>query len=108
LESGGDGDIRPAVMVGGLELGRRDLAAGRVEALVVPPGHPRRGRELDLVGRPSRPLGSDGLGLVQPVDGLGESVVIAVALNRTDFGGDFGLRADRGDGPLVGEGAPRN
>src|SRR5450756_2888261 len=79
-------------MVGGLELGRWNVAAGRVEALVVPPGHPRRGRELDLVGRPPRPLAPDELGLVEPVDGLGEGVVVAVAPG-----------SDRGDGTLVGE-----
>jgi hypothetical protein len=61
-------------MVGRLELGRRDVAAGRVEAPVVPPGHPRRGRELDLVGRSPGTLGPDELGLVEAVDGLGEGV----------------------------------
>ena len=79
-------------MVGGLKLGRWNVAAGRVEALVVPPGHPCRGRELDLVGRPPGPLGSDELGLVEAVDRLGEGVVEAVA-----------LRAHRGDGSLVGQ-----
>src|SRR5664279_4544778 len=79
-------------MVGRLELGGRDVAAGRVEALVVPPGHPGCGRELDLVDRPPGALGPDELGLVQAVDGLGEGVVIAVALG-----------AHRGDGSLVGE-----
>ena len=61
-------------MVGRLELGGRDVAAGGVEALVDPPGHPGGGRELDLVGRPPRSLGPDKLGLVEAVDRLGEGV----------------------------------
>ena len=79
-------------MVGDLELGWRGVAAGRVQALVVPPSHPCRGGELDLVGRPPGSLRPNELGLVQAVDRLGEGVVEAVA-----------PRADRGDGSLVGE-----
>jgi len=57
-------------MVGGLELGRRDVAAGRVQTLLVPPGHPRRGRDLDLIGCSPGPLRPNELGLVEAVDGL--------------------------------------
>ena len=77
-------------MVGRLELGGREIAAGAVEPLGIPPGDPGRGRELDRIdGAPGTP-GPDELGLVEPVDGLGEGVVIAVA-----------LAPDRGDGALV-------
>ena len=61
-------------MVGRLELGGRDIAAGPVEPLGIPPGNPARGRELDLVGRPPGSLRPDQLGLVQAVDRLGEGV----------------------------------
>ena len=79
-------------MVGRLELGRRDIAAGGVETLLVPPGHPRRGRELDLVGRPPGSLGADEFGLVEAVDRLGESVIVGIALG-----------ADRGNGTRLGQ-----
>jgi hypothetical protein len=61
-------------MVGRLELGRRHVGAGAVETLLVPPGHPGGGGELDLVGRPPGALGPDELGLVEAVDRLGEGV----------------------------------
>ena len=64
-------------MIGRLELGWRDVAAGGVETLGVPPGHPARGGEFDLVGRPPGTAGTDELGLVQAVDRLGQGVVIA-------------------------------
>src|SRR5674476_474241 len=86
-------------MVGGLELGRWNVAAGRVEALVVPPGHPRRGRELDLVGRPPRPWAPDALCLVEAVDRLGEGGVVAV------LPGQSGIRASAGSGCLPSCGA---
>src|SRR3990172_5799420 len=79
-------------MVGRLELGRRDVTAGAGETLLVPPGHPGRGGELDVVGRPPGALGPDELGLVQTVDRLGQGVVVAVALG-----------ADRGHGSGVGQ-----
>jgi hypothetical protein len=66
-------------MVGGLELGRRDLATGSVEPAGVPERDPVRGRELDLLDRPPGPATVDEFGLVQAVDGLGESVVVRVA-----------------------------
>ncbi len=79
-------------MVGRLELRRRDIATGRVETLGVPPGHPGRCGELDLVGRPPEALGADELGLVEAVDRLGEGVIVGITLG-----------ADRGDRTLVGE-----
>ena len=79
-------------MVGRLELGGRDVAAGPVEPLGIPPGDPARRRELDLVDRVPGTPRTDELRLVEAVDALGEGVVIAVA-----------LAPDRGDRTLVGE-----
>jgi hypothetical protein len=79
-------------MVGRLELGARDVAAGPVKPLGIPPGDPARGGELDLVDRAPGTLRADELGLVEAVDGLGEGVVVRVA-----------LAPDRGDRALVGE-----
>ena len=62
-----------------LGLGWRDVADGLQEQPVVEPVHPFQGRELDGFERPSRPAPMDDLGLVETVDGLGQSIVIAVA-----------------------------
>ncbi len=61
-------------MVGGLELGRREVAAGLVQSPGVPELDPLGGRELDLLDRAPGLAALDQLGLVQPVDGLGEGV----------------------------------
>lgn len=79
-------------MVGRLQLGQRDVAAGPVKTLRVPPGHPGGGREFDLVSRPPGALGADEFGPVETVDRLGDGVGVAVAIG-----------ADRGDGARVGE-----
>ena len=86
-------------MVGGLELSRRQVAAGLVKALSVPPRHPAGRRELDLFDRPPRPGPGDELGLVQPDDALGEGVVVGVAptpdrADRVGLGEPLGV-ADR-------------
>ena len=63
------------------ELCWRDVAAVAVEAVLVEPVDPGQRGELDLadVGPPSWGVGAiDALGLVEPVDGLGERVVVAV------------------------------
>src|SRR3990170_3256831 len=73
------------LMVGGLELGRRDVAAGGVEAAGGPEVDPPPGRQLDLLDAPPG-AAVDELGLVEAVDALGEGVVVAVA-----------PRPDRGD-----------
>lgn len=49
-----------------------------METSVVPPPHVLERRELDLLDRPPRSALTDQLGLVEPVDGLGEGVVVAV------------------------------
>ena len=79
-------------MVGLLELGRGQVVGRRVETLAIPPCHPRRRRELELIGGPPGALGPDELGLVEAVDRFGEGIIEAVALG-----------ADRGDRTLVGE-----
>src|SRR5450759_5186937 len=89
--SGGLGRLKP-VMVGRLELGRRDVAAGPVKPLGIPPGHPGGGGKLDLVGGPPRALGPDELGLVEAVHRFGQGVVVRVP-----------LAADGCDGTGVGE-----
>ena len=67
-------------MVVGLELGRRDVAQWLHQSVVVEPSHPFQRRKLHrLLGLP-RPAPVDHLGLVEPVDGLGQGVVVAVAL----------------------------
>jgi hypothetical protein len=54
-------------MVGGLELGRRHVAAGRVEPAGVPEMDPGCGRELDLLDRPPEPVAVDELALYRPL-----------------------------------------
>ena len=61
-----------------LDLDRRAVIGLAVETSVVPPPHVLERRELDLLDRPPRALSTDQLGLVEPVDCLGEGVVVAV------------------------------
>src|SRR5579859_2739825 len=77
-------------MVGGLELGRRLVAAGLVEAAGVPEVDPLGGRQFDLLDRAPGFAPFDELGLVEPVDRLGQGIVIAVPL-RADAAHRFGL-----------------
>ena len=83
-------------VVGGLVLGRGDVAGivgdAAVEASVVEPVDVGEGRELDVVEATPGALPVDQLPLVEPVERLGEGVVVAVSL-----GAD--LRDDR----VVGE-----
>jgi len=64
-------------VVGGFELGWWDVAAVLVEAAVVEPVDPFQGGDLDVVGGAPRASGFDQLGLVEAVDRLGQSIVIA-------------------------------
>ena len=67
-----------------LSLGRRDVADGLQQSVVVEPGHPFERREFQRrLGLPGRPA-MDQFGLVEAVDGLGQCVVVAVALAATD------------------------
>jgi hypothetical protein len=71
-----------------LSLCRRDVADGFEQAVVVKPRHPFKRRQLHgFLGFP-RPSAMDQLGLVEPIDGFCQSVVIAVA-----FAADRGLDA---------------
>ena len=58
---------------------RRDVADGLQEPPVVEPVHPFQGCELDGLERAPRPAPMNDLGFVQTVDGLGESIVVAVS-----------------------------
>src|SRR3954470_5316032 len=63
------------------ELGRRDVVAVAVEAVLVEPVHPRQGGQLELVDVIPVPRGVgsvDALSLVEPVGRLGERVVVGV------------------------------
>src|SRR6476646_1037751 len=59
-----------------LGFGRRAVADGLQEPSVVEPVHPFQGRELDGIEAAPWPAPMDHLGLVEAVDGFGESIVI--------------------------------
>src|SRR5689334_17504919 len=77
-------------VVGGLELGWRDVAAVLVEAAVVEPVDPFGGGDLDVVGGLPGAARLDQFGLVEAVDRLSEGVIERVA-HRSDRGADAGL-----------------
>ena len=72
-------------VVGGFQLDWWDVAAVLVEAAVVEPVDPFGGGELDVLDGPPGLAGLDQLGLVEPVDGLGQGVVVGAA-DRPDRG----------------------
>jgi hypothetical protein len=57
-----------------LGLGWRDVADRLQQPAIVEPIDPFQGRELDGFERPPRPAPMDDLGLVETVDGLGQSI----------------------------------
>jgi hypothetical protein len=61
-------------MVGGLELGRRDITNGLQQPAVVEPVDPLQGGVLDLVDALPGAAPADQLGLVQPDDRLGQRI----------------------------------
>ena len=61
-----------------LGFGWRDVADRLQQPAIIEPVYPFQRRELDSFERPPRPAPVDDLGLVETVDGLGESIVIAV------------------------------
>jgi len=83
-------------VVGGFELGRRDVAVVvgdlAVQAVVVEPVEVAERGELDVVEASPWPLRVDELPLVETVEALGHGVVVAVT-----------PRADRGDDVVLGE-----
>ena len=93
----GLGEAVFVTVVGGLELGRRDVAAGLVEPPVVEPVDVLQGSDLDLFGGAPGSAGLDQLGLEQADDRFGQGVVVGVA-----DGADRG--ADPGGGQPLGEG----
>ncbi len=76
-------------VVGGFEVGWRDVSAGFVEPAVVEPVDVFEGGDLDLLCGAPGPAGLDQLGLEQPDDRLGEGVVVGVA-DGPDRGADPG------------------
>lgn len=68
------------------DLGWGAVSEGFVEPSGVPPVNPVHRRELDFC-YPCPGLGVDQLRLVEPVDCLGEDVVVGIA-NRSGRGGD--------------------
>jgi hypothetical protein len=80
------------IVVSRLELSRWHHADLAVQPAVVEPVEVAHRGELDVVDAPPRALLADELGLVEPVEALGESVVVAVA-----------AAADRGDESSLGE-----
>ena len=92
----GSGQVLVGVLgsVGRLELCCWDVVEVAVQPFGVAPVDPGEGGELDVVDRGPRALvgPADEFGLVEPVDGLGQGVVVAVADHP-----------DRGDGVDLGE-----
>ena len=78
------------LMVGGFVFGWTPTAQRGVEAAVVPPVDPFQGGQLDLLDAPSGFAAFDQLGLVEPIDGLGECVIEAVPA-AADRAGDAEL-----------------
>ena len=62
-----------------LGLGRRDVADRLQQPAIVEPVDPFQRRELDGLERPPRPTSMDDLGLVETVDGFGESIVLGIS-----------------------------
>src|SRR5690606_17178073 len=75
-----------------LLLDRGEVSDRGVQPVLVEPVHPGEGGELEFVDCAERAVDLDALGLVEPHDGLGEGVVVAVADG-----------SDRGDGADVRE-----
>ena len=66
-------------VVGDLQIHRCDVSAVFVEAVAVEPVDPFGGGQLDLLDGPPRLAGFDQLGFVQPVDRLGQRVIVGAA-----------------------------
>ena len=86
----GDRHVLKRGVVGGLGLGRRDVADGFEQAAVVEPVDPLQRGELDGLQAAPRATPVYHLGLEQAVDRFGEGVVVGVA-DAADRGFDPGL-----------------
>jgi hypothetical protein len=62
-----------------LGFGRRDVADGRQQPAIVEPVDPGQRGELDGLEAMPWPTPMDDLGLVEAVDGFGESIVIGIS-----------------------------
>ena len=71
-------------------FGRRDVADGLQQSAMVEPVDPFEGRVFHRFERSPGPTAMDDLGLVETVDRLGQSVVVAVG-DAADRGLDPGL-----------------
>jgi hypothetical protein len=102
FKSNGFGDIGMGQSPVAVCLGfrRRDITDRRKQPRRVEPGHPFKRRQLDGGSRPPKSAAMDHLRLVQPVDGLDQRVVVAVA---TTAHGRFDTR--RGEALAKGDGA---
>jgi hypothetical protein len=67
-----------------LSFGRRYIAERFQQAVVVKPGHPFQRSEFDGLTRFPGSATVNQLSLVEPIDGLGQGIVIAVAFAPTD------------------------
>lgn len=77
---GQGGDCRPLLVVPPalLGLGRWDVADRLEERSIVEPVDPLEGRILDRLEGSPRSTPVDHLGLVEPVDRLGEDIVVGI------------------------------
>src|SRR3954463_4873564 len=66
-------------MISRLVLRRRQITDRLEETAVIEPVHPLEGREFDVLQASPGTAMPDELGLVQPVDRLGQRVVVGVA-----------------------------
>lgn len=81
-------------------LRRRQVAQRFHQARAVVPGHPFQRGILDVLEPPPRAEMVDDLGLVEPVDGLGERVVIRItptAHRGVDAGDEQAIRVADGE-----------
>ena len=73
-------------------FGWRDVADGLQQPTMIKPVYPFQRRQLNGLKRAPRPAPMNNLGLVKPVDRLGQRIVVAVA-----------NAADRGFDPCLGQ-----
>ena len=78
FESRRHGDALGLGIVACFSLGGRDIADGFEQTAVIEPVHPFQGGEFDGFQSAPWPAAPDHLGLVEAVDGFGQSVVIGV------------------------------
>ena len=90
FESRRDGGLVTARIVARFGLGRRDISDWLQQSSMIEPVDPFEGGELDGFEVAPWAAPPDDLGFVEPVDRLGERVVVTVA-DAADRGFDAGL-----------------